>query len=89
MALTESKPFLAGSPCPDFDLLAVDGRRIRRADFDGHGALVVMFLCNHCPYVQAVEDRVIALAREFEGRGVGFAGICSNVGGRRPTAFPI
>ncbi len=88
MALTESKPLHAGSPCPDFDLPAVDGGRFRRADFDGQGALVVMFLCNHCPYVQAVEDRVIALAREFADRGVGFAGICSNDAAAYPEDAP-
>ena len=41
-------------------------------------ALVVMFICNHCPYVQAVEDRLIALAREYGPRGVRFVGICAN-----------
>ena len=40
--------------------------------------LVVMFICNHCPYVQAVEDRLIRLAREFEPRGVRFVGVCAN-----------
>jgi thiol-disulfide isomerase/thioredoxin len=40
--------------------------------------LVVMFICNHCPYVQAVEDRLIRLAREFEPRGVQFVAVCAN-----------
>ena len=40
-----------GSPAPDVDLPATDGRRYRLADFDGAEALVVFFTCNHCPYV--------------------------------------
>jgi AhpC/TSA family len=43
-----------------------------------------MFICNHCPYVQAIEDRYVALAREYGPRGVQFVGICSN----DPTDYP-
>jgi len=46
--------------------------------------LVVMFICNHCPYVQAVEDRILALQREYAPRGVQLVGICSN----DPTDYP-
>lgn len=74
----ETPPAQLGSPCPDFDLPAVEGRRYARQDFDGGAALVVMFICNHCPYVKAVEGRLIRLAREFEPRGVRFLAICSN-----------
>jgi peroxiredoxin len=78
MALTETPPHRPGTPCPEFRLPAVDGQTYGRGDFDGRAVLVVMFICNHCPYVQAVEDRLIALAREFEPRGVQFVAICSN-----------
>lgn len=74
----ETPPPALGTPCPDFDLLAVDGTRYAREDFAGRPVLVVMFICNHCPYVQAVEDRIIRLARELGPRGVQFVGICSN-----------
>ena len=84
MALTESSDRPLGSPCPDFRLRSVDGRTYARDDFRDQTALVVMFICNHCPYVQAVEDRIVALAREYGPRGVQLVGICSN----DPTDYP-
>jgi hypothetical protein len=47
-----------------------------------------MFICNHCPYVQAVEDRLIALANTFQARGVGFVAIMSNDVTRYPDDHP-
>ena len=73
----ETPPASLGSPCPDFRLRAVDGKTYSSADF-APGPLVVMFICNHCPYVKAVEDRLIRLAREYATRGVQFVGICAN-----------
>ena len=67
-----------GAPSPDFRLPAVDGKTYARDDFASAPVLVVMFICNHCPYVKAVEDRLIALQREYGPRGVAFVGICSN-----------
>jgi peroxiredoxin len=84
MALTESRDLALGTPCPDFRLRSVDGRTVARDDFRDRRALVVMFICNHCPYVQAVEDRIIALGREYGPRGVQLVGICSN----DPTDYP-
>ena len=84
MALTENRDLALGTPCPDFRLPAVDGTTVARDDFRDATALVVMFLCNHCPYVQAVEDRIIALARDYGPRGVQFVGICSN----DPSGYP-
>jgi peroxiredoxin len=84
MALTENRDVPLGSPCPDFRLAAVDGSAVARDDFRDRPVLVVMFICNHCPYVQAVEDRYVALAREFGPRGVQFVGICAN----DPTDYP-
>src|SRR6516162_4896039 len=84
MALTENRDVVLGTPCPDFRLPAVDGTTVSRDDFRGAPALVVMFICNHCPYVQAVEDRLIALAREYGAKGVRFVGICSN----DPVGYP-
>jgi thiol-disulfide isomerase/thioredoxin len=74
----ESNAAAPGAPCPDFKLPAVDGRSYARDDFASGKALVVMFICNHCPYVKAVEDRLIALAREYGPRGVEFVGVCAN-----------
>jgi peroxiredoxin len=74
----ESTAAETGARCPDFRLPAVDGNTYARDDFAAKPVLVVMFLCNHCPYVKAVEDRIIALRREYEARGVQLVGICSN-----------
>jgi peroxiredoxin len=74
----ETPPPELGAPCPDFRLPAVDGKTYARDDFAGKPVLVVMFICNHCPYVQAVEDRLIRLARELEPKGAQFVGVCAN-----------
>jgi peroxiredoxin len=77
MAVESAEPKL-GAPCPDFRLPAVDGKSYARADFADAPVLVVMFICNHCPYVKAVEDRIIALQRRFGPRGVQLVGVCAN-----------
>jgi peroxiredoxin len=66
-----------GTPAHDFELPSVDGATVKLADLDGR-ALVVMFLCNHCPYVRHVERQLGAVAAEYAGRGEAAVGICSN-----------
>jgi peroxiredoxin len=81
MALTYTQPPTErelGSLAPGFSLPGVDGRTWRLEDFKDKRALVVIFMCNHCPYVIAVQDRINALAREYAGRGVALVGISSN-----------
>ena len=78
MALLTNETIPMGTPCPPFSLPGVDGNTYSNSDFAGAPALVVMFICNHCPYVQAIEDRYIALAKAFTERGVAFVGICAN-----------
>ncbi len=67
-----------GTSAPDFTLPSTDGATVSLRDFDGAPALLVMFLCNHCPYVKHVQQALAALAREYEQRGVAVVGICSN-----------
>lgn len=67
MALMESGMVALGTPCPEFSLPGVDGRTWKSREFRSP-ALLVVFMCNHCPYVQAVDDRINALAQEFKGR---------------------
>lgn len=76
MALTYTPTAELGSSCPSFQLPTVDGKTCGLKDFTGR-PLVVMFICNHCPYVQAIEERVLKLARDFQSQ-VSFVAICSN-----------
>lgn len=67
-----------GWPAPDFRLPATDGKSYSLSDVSGPNGVVVAFICNHCPYVLAVIDRIIRDARDLEKEGVGFVAICSN-----------
>lgn len=85
----ETPPAELGSSCPDFRLPAVDGKSYGLSDFADEPVLVVMFICNHCPYVKAVEDRLIRLAKEYGPRGVQLVGVCANDAATYPDdAFP-
>lgn len=67
-----------GQPAPDFDLPGTDGRRHTLASCRGPNGLLVMFICNHCPYVQAILDRLLRDCRELAGHGIGCVAIMSN-----------
>src|SRR4051812_1055186 len=67
-----------GQPAPDFDLPGVDGKRYSLATFRGCRGLVVVFSCNHCPYVVGSEDRMIRYAMEYAPKGVAFIAINAN-----------
>ena len=73
-----------GRPAVEFDLPGVDGRRHSLASARGPNGLLVMFICNHCPYVKAVLDRLLRDARELGTLGVGSIAIMSN----DPTDYP-
>jgi peroxiredoxin len=65
-------------PAPDFDLPGTDGRRHTLASARGPNGLLVMFICNHCPYVKAILDRIVRDTRELATHGVGSIAIMSN-----------
>jgi peroxiredoxin len=68
-----------GAPLPEFkNLPDVSGRQMSASDFSSAKVLVVVFSCNHCPYVQAYEDRMIALQREYGSKGVRLVAVNSN-----------
>jgi peroxiredoxin len=67
-----------GAKAPDFELPATDGRRYRLADLKGPKGTVVVFMCNHCPYVKAVIDRLIRDAKDLAALGVNTVAISSN-----------
>ena len=67
-----------GWDAPDLTLRATDGRTYSLSQLKGEHGTLIMFICNHCPYVKAVIDRIVRDARELEMLGVNCAAICSN-----------
>lgn len=79
MGVADKILMATGTPVPNFkNLPGIDGKRYGLSDFSEAPTLVVVFSCNHCPYVQAYEDRIIALQKEFLSQGVRFVVINSN-----------
>jgi peroxiredoxin len=77
-----------GTIAPDFDLPNIDGKNVSLADFKNAPALLVIFMCNHCPYVKHVADALAALAREYQAKGVAVVGISSNHVASHPADSP-
>jgi len=67
-----------GWKAPDFELPGVDGRTYTFDDIAGEKGTVVVFICNHCPYVKAIVDRLVRDAKELMEHGIGFVAISSN-----------
>ncbi len=84
MALTHTPAPEIGTPCPDFELPSAQGGVVTREQFKGKNALLIMFICNHCPYVLAVEDRLLELARGLQKESVGLVAISANDSERYP-----
>jgi peroxiredoxin len=88
MVRTASTMLPLGTPAPDFSLVNIDGRVVSRDDFRDAPALLVIFMCNHCPYVKHVADAVAQLAAEYQQRGVAIVGINSNDAASYPQDSP-
>lgn len=89
MALTSSKPFPLGSKAPDFKLPdTVSGKTLSLKDLKSDKAKVIMFICNHCPYVKHVNRGLVALANQYIKKGVSFIGISSNDAIKYPDDAP-
>jgi peroxiredoxin len=67
-----------GWKAADFDLLGVDGRRHTLASARGPNGLLAMFICNHCPYVKAIRERIVRDCTELAAHGIGAIAIMSN-----------
>jgi len=79
MALTESTMLELGTIAPDFALVdVVSGKTVRRDDFRGKKALLVIFICTHCPYVKHVEKGLAALGKDYASKPLGIVAISSN-----------
>jgi peroxiredoxin len=88
MALTPSTMLPLGTTAPDFKLPDTGGKIVSLADFKGHPALLVIFICNHCPYVIHLRAGLAQLAREYIPRNVGIVGISSNDAANYPADGP-
>ncbi len=84
MALLHTPTAELESKCPDFKLPSLDGKTYTLKDFKNDHSLVVMFICNHCPYVKAIEERLIQLGHDFKSLNVNLVAICSNDGETYP-----
>src|SRR5581483_751089 len=73
-----------GRAAPDFALPGVDGRTWTLNDVRGPNGVLVMFICNHCPYVKAVRERIVRDARELKAHGINSVAISAN----DPTDYP-
>jgi thiol-disulfide isomerase/thioredoxin len=78
MALTPSTMLPLGTAAPDFKLPDTSGKIVSPADFKDKAALLVIFMCNHCPYVVHIRPGLAQLARDYAPKGVAIAGINSN-----------
>lgn len=89
MALTESSMLELGTTAPDFALTdVVSGKTIRRDDLRGKDALLVFFICAHCPYVKHIEKGIAALASDYAGKSVHMVAISSNDAANYPDDAP-
>ena len=78
MALTASTMLKLGTQAPDFSLPDTEGNSLSLKDFDDKNVLLVMFICNHCPYVKHVREELVRLARDYQPKGVGIVAINAN-----------
>jgi len=88
MVKTASTMKKLGTPAPDFKLTNVDGRLVSRDDFRDKPALLVIFMCNHCPFVKHVADGLTRLAMDYQPKGVAIVGINSNDAATHPHDSP-
>lgn len=88
MARTPSTMLPLGTRAPDFSLVNVDGRAISLADFEGAPALLVMFICNHCPFVKHLADALASFGAEYMTKKVAVVAISSNDVANYPADSP-
>jgi peroxiredoxin len=90
MALTPSTMSRLGSPAPDFSLPDPrrDNRSVSLDDVAGERGTLVMFLCNHCPFVKHVLDELVRIGHDYDGTGIGIVAISSNDVATHPDDAP-
>lgn len=89
MAVTPSTMLELGTTAPDFHLAdTVSGKTLSLADFEDAPALIVAFVCNHCPYVKHLRESLAAFGRDVQAKGVAMVGISSNDVSTHPQDGP-
>lgn len=88
MVKTASTMLPLGTKAPDFSLLNVDSRTVSLADFADAKALVVIFMCNHCPFVKHLAAALAEFGREYQQKGAAVVGISSNDAAKYPDDSP-
>jgi peroxiredoxin len=89
MALTESTMLELGTIAPDFSLTdVVSGKTVRREDLRGQKALLVLFICAHCPYVKHIESGLAALGKDYADKPLSIVAISSNDAATHPEDSP-
>lgn len=79
MVLTESAEFPVGAVAPDFELMEpLTGKRVSLAQAKGDKGTLVMFICNHCPFVVLLKEGLAQLGKDYQGKGIGIIAISSN-----------
>jgi peroxiredoxin len=88
MVLTPSTMLGLGTRAPDFSLPAAAGNTVRLADFKDAPALLVIFMCNHCPYVKHIREGLAALTKTYQAKGAAVVGINANDMAKYPDDSP-
>jgi peroxiredoxin len=88
MSLTPSTMLPLGTVAPGFRLSDTNGKTVSLDEFKGAPALLVAFICNHCPYVKHVRHELARLGKEYQGKGVAVVGISSNDVNTHPDDSP-
>jgi peroxiredoxin len=88
MARTPSTMLELGTQAPHFELPDTDGTLVSLTDYASAPALLVMFICNHCPFVKHVRSELAAIGAEYTRRGVGIVAISSNDAAAYPADAP-
>jgi peroxiredoxin len=88
MAMTASTMLPLRTKAPQFSLPDTTGRTVSLSDFDDADVLLVVFMCNHCPFVKHIIDDFVPLVKEYQGKGVAVVGINSNDVGNYPEDRP-
>ena len=78
MARTLSTMLSLGTKAPSFELSDTSGRVVRLSDYSKAPALLVMFICNHCPFVKHLNEGIVKFARDYQDKGLAIVAISSN-----------